>query len=68
MPETDQRFIIVRGNPADGYDFIGPFDDIRAALVHRDIRLQRHTDVTAPRDCWIVELRAPDDEETVEAE
>jgi hypothetical protein len=60
-------FIIVRGNPSEGYDFIGPFDDVRTALSYRDIRLQRVKE-TVPRDCWIVELRSPDDYEMVEPE
>jgi hypothetical protein len=59
------QFIIVRGNPADGYDFIGPFDDHRDALSYRDIRTQRPT---GARDCWVCELRPPDDDEKVEVE
>jgi hypothetical protein len=44
-------FIVVSGNPVDGFGFVGPFED------SDDI------DVEEYGECWIAELHAPEDDE-----
>jgi len=41
MESVIQRWIIVTGNLADGFEFIGPFDDSEAAAEHAESTVHR---------------------------
>lgn len=47
------RWLIVTGNPADGMEFLGPFDDSEQANDYADTYLSE-------RDWWIVPLTYPE--------
>jgi hypothetical protein len=34
QPDTDETYIVVTGNPVDGFEFIGPFESNTAAIEH----------------------------------
>lgn len=52
-----QRYVMMMGNPADGFHVIGPFEDRETAV--RYMETERDAG-----DCWIVDLLAPDEEFT----
>lgn len=45
------QFIVIYGNPADGFNYVGPFES-RADATH-------YASVDNAGDWWIVELDAP---------
>lgn len=47
-----KKYIVIYGNPGDGFHFIGPFDTIDEATEYGK---------DATRDWWIAELNAPAD-------
>ena len=58
MANTEQQdrlgaYIIVMGNPCDGFRFIGPFPDFPTALHYMETEHD-------PHDMWITQLDAPD--------
>ena len=55
----DDKYVLVRGNLSDGFQFEGPFDDFDAA--DEDMRIWHDG------DSWIATLYAPcvDDDETI---
>jgi hypothetical protein len=48
---TPEQFIIIYGNPQDGFAYIGPFNSRDEATYHAD--------GDTPADWWIVQLEAP---------
>jgi hypothetical protein len=49
------RYVILMGNPGDGFRVIGPFDHIEDARIYLEGEFSK-------QDCWIMELDAPDEE------
>jgi hypothetical protein len=47
------QWIIVRGNPADGFEYVGPFQSGEAANAYQD------ADHDRGMDWWVVLLQAP---------
>jgi hypothetical protein len=47
------KYIIIFGNPADGFEHIGPFDDGEAANEYADRHLRGRN------DWWVVLLQEP---------
>lgn len=55
------KFIIITGNPGDGFEYIGPFD------TFDDAHYQATTDGTIDdHEWWIITLTAPDKQDFIE--
>lgn len=52
----NQRFVMLIGNPGDGFVVVGPFDNHNEAFQYLEVE-------RAKEDCWIVELHAPASDE-----
>jgi hypothetical protein len=52
MTEPDDKYILIEGNPLDGYNFYGPFKDEAAAIAYAG----RDPEDT---DWWVADLLEP---------
>ena len=48
------KYVILTGNPADGFAVIGPFEDVDVASRYLDFDLHGE-------DAWVVLLNAPEE-------
>ena len=51
-----QQYIIIDGNPVDGYQFYGPFDDGEKASYWANLELDRDP------EWFVAKLNSPDEE------
>lgn len=54
-------FVVIHGNPADGFGYIGPFPDGEAANDYADTALRGE-------DWWVVALQSPAQEDASDIE
>jgi hypothetical protein len=52
MGDAKVKYVILTGNPADGFDVIGPFDGLEAAIQYARANI--------PAEWWATVLESPD--------
>jgi hypothetical protein len=56
------RYVVLIGNPADGFVVVGPFESAYDATTYR---IKRYLETERDKsDCWILELHKPADDNT----
>jgi hypothetical protein len=58
----DYPFVLIRGNPVDGFEYIGPFPGRQHAAQYGNT--DPHTDA----DWWIAPLHAPAERDLIDAD
>jgi len=51
-----KSYVILIGNPVDGLEFIGPFDDGNEATEYAEVKVHRN------KEWWLAEMEAPEEE------